>query len=130
MAHRSLIKTAVTAKPKVIGLKNLGNSCYKNLIIQCLFHTCKLSQELVGNLKAVGILNPSSRFWGRIAGTVGGAFDLMRCRCGNPVSLIQLKSTVDGVYEPFRGSRQQDSHEFLMKMVTMSYNERGASKTC
>ena len=61
MAHRSLVKTAARAEPKVIGLKNLGNSCYINSIIQCLFHTRKLSQELVGNLRGCGI-NPGSRF--------------------------------------------------------------------
>ena len=41
----------------------------------------------------------------------------MRSSCGNPVSLTRLKSTVDSVYEPFRGSRPQDSHEFLMKVL-------------
>ena len=87
--HKSSKDSAARAKPKVIDLKNLRNSCLINSIIQCLFHTRKLSQELVGNLKGADI-NLSSRLWGKIAGSVGRAFDLMRSSCGKHVSLIQL----------------------------------------
>ena len=36
---------------------------------------------------------------------------------GNPVSLDGLKSTLGHLFEPFQGSRQQESHKFLMKLM-------------
>ena len=45
------------------------------------------------------------------------AFKQLQSSPGNLVSLDGLKSTLGRLFEPFQGSRQQDSHEFLMKLM-------------
>ena len=100
----------------VIGLRNLGNTCYMNLIIQCLYNTQEFSKSLIED-PINNFANPSGQSKGGVAGAVKEAFKQLQSSPGNPVSLDGLKSTLGCLLEPFQGSRQQDSHEFLMKLM-------------
>lgn len=44
--------TTVLQHPGITGLKNLGNSCYMNSIIQCLSNTTHLAKYFMDNLYA------------------------------------------------------------------------------
>ena len=44
--------TIVLQHPGITGLKNLGNSCYMNSIIQCLSNTTHLAKYFMDNLYA------------------------------------------------------------------------------
>ena len=96
-----------TAKPPfpLRRLKNLGNTCYMNTVLQALFAV----PEFMLRLKGKG---------GKITKCLFGLFHVLYDesfdKVGNPT---EVKKAIDAKTELFRGSGQKDAHEFLTYLL-------------
>ena len=110
------------APQKMPGLKNLGNTCYMNSIMQCLNYANPLVKYFT-KVSYCGHLNTTGESCGNIAKEVGAAFSTMKSGSCSPVSLQNLKTAVGNFYPSFKGSRQHDSHEFLMYLLNWLHED-------
>ena len=88
------------------GLKNLGNTCYLNAVLQCLW---VVIGQLVKTLPHTS--NLVNQFWllmGKMSADQKG--NLVIAPSG-------IKNALDNEYPQFRGQRQHDAHELLMIML-------------
>ena len=107
---------------KTPGLKNLGNTCYMNSIVQCLNYANPLVKYFTEDAYCRD-LNPMSKFCGTIAKEIGALFSTLNSGNCSPVSLQNLKTAVGNFHHPFQGSGQHDSHEFLMFLLNWLHED-------
>lgn len=92
------------------GLRNIGNSCYLNSVIQCLLH-CEPIRNYILNGKYKSEINSRSKTRGKLMDSTCSLFrDLLSGQTGSPSS---VKSAVSSISGSFRGMAQEDAQEFL-----------------
>eukprot|EP00971_Amphidinium_carterae_P013852 272898-Amphidinium_carterae.1 len=110
---------------ETFGLRNLGNTCYLNAVMQAL-HSLS---EFVASLKTL-----PQRFPNAADG------DLFRCTIdilgqmsspaalNGPLSPAKLRERIASVSPAFRGNGQQDAHEFFLEYVNQLHDELYAAR--
>jgi len=96
----------------IVGLKNLGNTCFMNSILQCLSHSPKVREYFLTK-KYKEDLCASSKMQGRLAEEFANLLSEMWSGRNDSVSPTKFKSTVAKSAPRFVGYSQQDSQEFL-----------------
>ncbi|XP_063602108.1 ubiquitin carboxyl-terminal hydrolase 8-like isoform X2 [Penaeus indicus] len=107
---------------KFSGLPNLGNTCYMNCVLQCLYHTTELTDILLS--KNVHI-NPNTKTKGEVTKAFTELLKHMKNNANTEAALSELK-WVAGKHDPeFYGPRQREAHDFLSMMLTWLNKELG-----
>lgn len=108
------------------GLRNLGNTCYMNCIIQCLAATEKFAPMFMNGLYMVN-LKSKMGYKGALASSFAHLLQEMVRKNRSFVSPDHFRALCGSLSETFRGYEQQDCHEFLNFLLDGLHEELNAA---
>ncbi|XP_030379447.1 ubiquitin carboxyl-terminal hydrolase 15-like [Scaptodrosophila lebanonensis] len=98
------------------GLRNLGNTCYMNSILQCLSNTTPLVEYCTSD-RFKSHINSDNQTKGQVIEEVAAILKKLWTAKFKSVACNDLWHIVGQFGESFRGSAQQDAHEFLTLLI-------------
>ncbi|XP_001606702.2 ubiquitin carboxyl-terminal hydrolase 31 isoform X1 [Nasonia vitripennis] len=109
--------------PGVIGLRNHGNTCFMNAVLQCLSHTDRLAKYFVMDTYKDD-LSKNKKLNSKKFGTKGEITEqlalllkaIWSCQY-DPEMSTAFKSVVDKYGSQYRGNLQHDAQEFLLWLL-------------
>ena len=112
-----------TARKKgLTGLKNLGNTCYMNSVLQCLCNFTYPSQYFMDN-KFRADMNKHSETRGEVATEYAALVRALWSGQYKCIAPNDVKRVIGRHREVFRGSAQQDAHEFMLFLMEWLHND-------
>ena len=113
------------------GLRNLGNSCYMNSILQCMFNTTHLAEYILSNNYRRDINRKNTMGYG---GKVAESFAVLlkAIWTGQFRYLIpsDMKQIAGSINDNFGGYTQEDSHEFLLFLLDGLHEDMNKISNC
>lgn len=119
---------ALRHKQVRVGLRNLGNTCYMNCVIQCLVSVGRLVEPFADQTYRKYV-NVDSRlgYKGQLAEEFAAlVFEMFRDNAESVVP-FKLKNLVGKLSDSFEGDEQQDCHEFLTFMLDGLHEDMNAA---
>ncbi|XP_026288605.1 ubiquitin carboxyl-terminal hydrolase 8 [Frankliniella occidentalis] len=111
-------------KQGLTGLRNLGNSCYMNSILQCISNISVLSNYFCsGKYKEDMNRSPSNPTRGEVADEVAHVIRNLWMGQYRSIACRDFKRVVGKHMDQFRGCGQQDAHEFLTFLMDWLHND-------
>jgi len=111
----------IIAQPVSYGLPNLGNTCYMNSVLQCLFNNEKLRSYFIQGEHLIGDHEISlTESFVEMLSTVFSKHMKMEDITG---PLFKFKGTLEKVATVFEGYAQNDAHEFFRLLIEKIHDE-------
>ena len=114
-----------TSAPGIRGMRNVGNTCYMNSVLQCLSNTKPLT-DYIFNMPSTDINrhNPNGARGRFIKAYQHLMTDMWsKSNKSDALDMWTFKSCVSALDSRFKGSRQQDAQELLNWMIDMIHEE-------
>ena len=104
------------------GIKNLGNSCYMSVSLQCLFHTQIFISYFLNAFNAVNIpfLSKEKTILKSFSDLIEEYYNNSQTQTLEP---LDFKQSLSLKLPQFKDSIQQDAHEFLIQLLNTLDNE-------
>eukprot|EP00090_Calanus_glacialis_P038312 TRINITY_DN6690_c0_g1_i1.p1 TRINITY_DN6690_c0_g1~~TRINITY_DN6690_c0_g1_i1.p1 ORF type:complete len:1106 (+),score=377.60 TRINITY_DN6690_c0_g1_i1:83-3400(+) len=112
-----------TQKPGLTGLKNLGNTCYMNSILQCVSNTPPLAHYFISRSYEEDLNTKYSETRGHVAIEFSEVLKNLWSSQFKSISPSDLKQIVGKFKSDFAGRDQQDSHEFVSKLLEWLHSD-------
>ncbi|XP_005808731.1 ubiquitin carboxyl-terminal hydrolase 21-like [Xiphophorus maculatus] len=115
-------KEALTVGSGRVGLRNIGNTCFLNAVVQCLSHTCVLRNYcLLKSYKHEKFSKEEAKLMESFSQVLSGLWDV---REGDTVvNPRQFYSVFKAAVPYFNGYSQQDAQEFLRFLLDKLHTE-------
>ena len=94
------------------GLRNIGNTCYMNVVIQCLANTELLFKLLTENIRTSPAVKSNS-----VSSELVFLLTVLKTGEYRSVTPLDFKEAVDNICPIFSESKQQDAQEFLVNLL-------------
>ncbi|XP_055902298.1 ubiquitin carboxyl-terminal hydrolase 8 [Eupeodes corollae] len=104
------------------GLKNLGNTCYMNSILQCLSNTQPLTEYCLSD-RYKNYISRANKTNGQVVEEVAALIKVLWNGNYKCVASKELRYVVGQYQKIFRGIEQQDSHEFLTILMDWLHSD-------
>lgn len=126
--HKSL-SLSLYDSSGLVGLDNLGNTCYMNAGLQCLIHTCLVSEYFLQGKYKRHLCHKNSTDT-NVAESLGMLISsIYQQKPFSTVNPMHFKQEINEFAPDFDGYEQQDSHEFL-RIVLDRLEEELRSRKC
>ncbi|XP_067403868.1 ubiquitin carboxyl-terminal hydrolase 43 [Emydura macquarii macquarii] len=116
---------ALGRPPGAQGLKNHGNTCFMNAVVQCLSNTAPLA-EFLGLQRFRRRPGAPGEVTQQLAALVRALWTLDY----TPQLSVDFKNTVAKYSAQFRGNSQHDALEFLLWLLDRMHEDLGCSSPC
>lgn len=100
------------------GLNNIGNTCFMNSILQCIFATAPLTKYFLDDFRSERAVRNRP-----LADSYYGLLKSARASRGGSIAPSELKQQISRVARQFSGYGQQDAQEFLRFLLDGMHNE-------
>ncbi|CAN8002720.1 unnamed protein product [Ixodes hexagonus] len=123
---------AVKVVPAVAGLRNEGNTCFMNAVLQCLSNTDAFAEYLVSGWyrddlpRRGGGRTTSGGSGGRVTEQLAQVIGALWSRRADADVSARFKSVVEKHASQYQGSEQHDAQEFLMWLLDKVHEDLDA----
>ncbi|XP_067826934.1 ubiquitin carboxyl-terminal hydrolase 2-like [Heptranchias perlo] len=107
----------------LVGLRNLGNTCFMNSILQCLSNTRELRDYCIQNTYRRDLSNRSRTNTALMEEFARLIQTLWTSSSNDPISPSEFKTQIQKYAPRFVGYNQQDAQEFLRFLLDGLHNE-------
>uniref|UniRef100_A0A1A8FYH5 Ubiquitin carboxyl-terminal hydrolase n=3 Tax=Nothobranchius korthausae TaxID=1143690 RepID=A0A1A8FYH5_9TELE len=119
-----IINPAKNKSPQgLVGLKNLGNTCFMNSILQCLSNTSELRDYCLRNFYRLDLSSSCRTSSGLMEEFAKLTQSLWTSLSNEAISPSDFKNQIQRFAPKFVGSSQQDAQEFLRFLLDGLHNE-------